>query len=147
LERPAAGVFVRLSVLLRRHLLDRQLALGLDPGTSPELTLRAWQLVKPSSRRGLAQALRRVVRQAQERRPNGLTSVVPVSREAVVRWREALLGVADAIENSERACACGVARALELITDGNGPLYSPTQSRLLGPAIWNVADGLRDQTV
>ncbi len=145
-ERPAAGVLVRLSVRLRRHILDRQLALGRDPDTSAELMLRAWQLVQPSSRRAVAQAVRRVVHRAEERRPNGLTSVAPVSREAVIGSREGLLGVADAIEHSEHARACGVARALGLITDVSGPLFNPAQGDLLGPAIWAVADGLRGQT-
>jgi hypothetical protein len=138
---------VRLSVRLQRHRLDSQLALGRDPDTSPELMLRAWQLVQPSSRRAVAKAVRRVVKRSQEPRPNGLTAVVPVSREAVVRRREGLLGLADAIEHSERARACGVARALELITDPSGPLFNPAQSHLLGPAIWGVADGLHEPTV
>jgi hypothetical protein len=136
---------VRLSVRLRRSRLDGQLARGLDPGTSPELTLRAWQLVQPSSRRAVAQALRRAVRRAQDQPVNGLSSVVPVSREAVIRWREGLLGIADAIEHSEPVSACGVARALEMITDGNGPLYNWADAPLLGPAIWAISDGLHGQ--
>ncbi len=75
----------------------------------------------------------------------GVSSVVPVSREAVTSWREGLLGVADAIEHSEQISACGVARALQMITDGTGPLYNPTDSRGLGTAIWAISDGLHDK--
>jgi hypothetical protein len=85
--------------------------------------------------------------QAQDHRLNGLSSVVPVSRRAVTEWTQGLLGVADAIEEFDRVSACGIARALELITDGTGPLYNPAAEYLLGTAVWSIADGLHADTV
>jgi hypothetical protein len=137
---------VRLSVRFRRRGLDRKLATGVDPSSSPELTLRGWQLVQPSSRRRVVRALRRTVLQAQDHRLNGLSSIVPISRKAVTQWGQGLLGVADAIEQFDRVSPCGIARALELITDGTGPLYNPATEYLLGTAVWSIADGLHADT-
>lgn len=142
LPYPSTGAVVRLSVRLRRARLDRQLAAGTCPTNDSQLTLRAWQLVQSSSRRRVALALRRTVREAHGDRRTGLSSVVSVSRKAVTQWSEGLLGLADAIERSDRASACGIARALELITDGRGPLYNPAAADLLGTAVWSIADGL-----
>ena len=140
------GALVRLSVRLRRGRLDRRLAAGADPTSDSELTLRACQLARQSSRRRVALALRRTVREARENRRTGLSSVVPVSRKAVAQWSEGLLGLADAIEHSDHASACGIARALELITDGRGPLYNPAAADLLGTAVWSIADGLHSHS-
>ena len=143
---PTASVLLRLSVRLRRRGLDSQLAGGVEPCGSPALKLRAWQLVQPASRRRVATALRRTVLQAHDHRVNGLSSIVPVSRHAVAECSQGLLGVADAIEQFDRVNACGIARALDLITDGTGPLYNPAAERLLGAAVWSIADGLHADT-
>jgi hypothetical protein len=82
------------------------------------------------------------VRNAQNHPPNHLSSVIPSSQQAATRWRHGLLGIADAIEQSDRANAHGVALALELLTDGTGPLYDPGAEHLLGTAIWQITDGL-----
>jgi hypothetical protein len=137
---------LRLSVRFRRRGLDGQIASGVDPSGTPELTLRAWQLVQPASRRRVARALRRTVIQAHDHRVNGFSSIVPISRQAVAQCSQGLLGVADAIEQFERVNACGIARALELITDGTGPLYNPATSHLLGTAVWSISDGLHADT-
>ena len=71
---------------------------------------------------------------------------MPVSRKAVTQWSEGLLGLADAIEHSDHASPCGIARALELITDGRGPLYNPAAADLLGTAVWSIADGLHSHS-
>jgi hypothetical protein len=133
---------VRLSVLLQRQRLNVQLADGADPASSPELMLRARQLVQRSSRQRVARALRRVVHEGQQPRGNRGSSIVPVSRSAVSQWGEGLLGLADAIELSDHVNACGIARALYLITDGAGPLYRATAQYRLSDAIWSISDGL-----
>jgi hypothetical protein len=143
---PTASVRLRLSVRLRHRGLDSQIAGGVDPSSSAKLTLRAWQLVQPASRRRVARALRRTVIQAHDHRVHGYSSIVPISRKAVVQCSQGLLGVADAIEQFDRVNACGMARALELITDGTGPLYNPATAYLLGTAVWSISDGLHADT-
>jgi hypothetical protein len=142
LPRTATRTLHRLSVRLRRRGLDRQLAAGVDPVTSPDLELRAWQLVQHSSRLRVARGLRRTVREAQNHRRDELSSVVPIPAQAVTQWSQGLLGVADAIEQSDRVSACGIALALELLTDGTGPLYDPGAEDLLGAAVGPTADSL-----
>jgi hypothetical protein len=139
---PSASLRLRLSVRFRRGRLDSQIAGGVDTSSSPALTLRAWQLVQPAERRRVARALRRTVIQAHDHRVNGFSSIVPISRQAVTQCSQGLLGVADAIEQFDRVNACGMARALELITDGTGPLYNPATEYLLGTAVWSISDGL-----
>jgi hypothetical protein len=96
-----------------------------------------------SARRRVARSLREVVKAAE--RPAGalLSSAIPVSRRAVIPWREGLLGLAERLERPEPVNPCGVARALVLLTDGDGPLYSPRAVRSMGDAVWRIADGLR----
>jgi len=67
---------------------------------------------------------------------------VPVSRRAVVSWRESLLGLAERLERPEAVNACGVARVLMLLTDGTGPLYNPGAADRMSEVVWWIADGL-----
>ena len=65
----------------------------------------------------------------------------PLGRE-VRPCRDALLGLADLLEQAGYSDACGLARARWLITDGAGPLYCDRTDRSLIEAIWWIADGL-----
>jgi hypothetical protein len=83
-----------------------------------------------------------VVADAQSPRAVRFDSTVPVLTEAVAPWREALLGLADHLDEPGQISACGLARALCLLTDGGGALYSPRPERSLAETIWWVADGM-----
>ena len=135
---PAHGA--RLRARLRRTRLDRELAEGRAPEVCEDHALRARQLTDPVARGRVACSLRGVVAKA-ERAPGGLGSAAPVCRGAVLAWREGLLGLADRLEQPGLVNACGVARALVLVTDGTGPLYNPAAERSLGELVWWVADG------
>ncbi|MDA0164466.1 hypothetical protein OM076_29620 [Solirubrobacter ginsenosidimutans] len=115
--RPA----LRLRVALRRMRLDRELAAGANPGNSELLALRAAQLVEPRIRRQLARGLRRAVASGSQRRGAG----VPVCRAAVLEAGPALLALADDLVEIRDPEPRGVALALQLLTDGGGPLYRP----------------------
>jgi hypothetical protein len=67
---------------------------------------------------------------------------VPLSCRAVLSSREGLLGLAERLDSPDPVNPCGVARALVLLTDGAGPLYSPGAADRLRDAVWWVADGL-----
>jgi hypothetical protein len=60
---------------------------------------------------------------AAERPPQSLSSAVPVARVAVLGSRVRLLSLAERLRSPEPVYAQGVARALELLTQGDSPLY------------------------
>ncbi|HXB14189.1 MAG TPA: hypothetical protein VNV44_00465 [Solirubrobacteraceae bacterium] len=113
---------VRLRVLWRRELLDRLLIEGSDPVSTPELTLRAFQLTRRTSRRQLAASLDDVVASARVRSRRYSTSP-PLARRAIKLARGALAELADALREEPFVTPRGVALARRLVTDGAGPLY------------------------
>lgn len=133
----------RLRVRLRRQLLDQQLADGLDPVERADRALRATQLAGMPARRRTARSLRRVVKDAGQPARLPFGAALPVSRGAVLAWRQGLLGLAERLERPGPVNPCGVARALVLLTDGVGPLYHRGTTRSIGDAVWWIADGLQ----
>ncbi len=133
----------RLQVKLHRRRLDHQLADGLDPVELEDRALRASQLVAMRGRRRIARSLRGVVKSAVRPDALALGAAIPVSRGAVLTWRQGLLGLAERLERPEPVNPCGVARAVLLLTDGVGPLYDPRAARSMGDAVWWIADGLQ----
>lgn len=132
----------RLRVRLHRRRLDRQLAGGFPSDAFEDRALRASQLTDAVTRRRVARTLRRLVKDVEH--PAGmLGSAVPLSRRTVWPWRYGLLGLADRLERPGPINPCGVARTLELLTDGAGPLYSSRAERSVGDTLWWIADGLQ----
>jgi hypothetical protein len=83
------------------------------------------------------------VQEAEPPAVGRLCSAVPLSRRSVLPWREALLGLAERLEDPAPVNPCGVARTLMLLTDGGGPLYNPRPARTMAYAVWWIADGLQ----
>jgi hypothetical protein len=92
----------------------------------------------------LASSLRRVLARAQREPTGGISAAVPLRREAIVTWREALLGLSERLEGPGSMSPSAIARVQLLLRDGTGPLFSATAERSLGEAIWSIADGWRD---
>jgi hypothetical protein len=136
---------LRLRVRLHRASLDRELSDGLAADSAEERALRARQLEESRTRRRLASALRGVIADAELPAASRLCSAVPVSRNAVLPWRQALLGVAERLESGDPVDACGVARVMVLITDGCSPIYNPYAEGSMSDAVWWIADGLRSR--
>jgi hypothetical protein len=114
----------RLAARVRSRRLDRALAGGTPPEASAALALRAQQLTEPESRGSIAQAFRRIIREAQQGSRPALGRVMP-SRARVRAAREELSRLADTLDEPGPVAAGGVAQALLLLTDGTGPLYNP----------------------
>jgi hypothetical protein len=139
---PPATFERRLRVRLHRRRIDHELAHGGQSDALEDRALRASQLVDMVTRRRLARSIRRLVKDAEH--PAALLcSAVPLCRTAVWPWREGLLGLAERLEHPGPINPCGVARVLELLTDGTGPLYNPGAARSMGEAVWRIADGLQ----
>jgi hypothetical protein len=120
---------------LRRRELDHRIALGADLASSPELTLRARQLVAPGFRARLATGLRRTITAAEHPWPRGLTAQVPLQRGVILEERAELLGLARLLTEEPTVSARGVARVEELLIDGRSPLYYPAPRGALSAAL------------
>jgi hypothetical protein len=122
-------------VWLRRGSLDRSLAAGADPGTSPELARRARQLTSPRFRSGLAASIRNVLDAADEPR-RGLTSAVPIQRGEILAERELLLELAADLESRDQLQPRGIALIDRLLTNGDSPVYMSSPE-------WSLREALR----
>ena len=137
---PKPRLRLRVRVGFCRFRLDRELAAGRSAGASPELALRAAQLTELPTRRKLARSLRHTVADARRPNPPGFSSAVPMRRDAVRSCGEAMLGLADRLEQEPPLSASAVARVLVLLSDGTGPLYNAGCPHSLDEAIWAVVD-------
>ena len=106
---------VRIGVRLHHRRLDRELADGCPPDGSDDRAVRAGQLVEVGTRRGLVRSLRRIVAEAEGPPATALGAAVPICRDAVLMWREGLLGLADRLGQPVPVNPCGVARLLALL--------------------------------
>ncbi len=140
---PPARLGLRLRVRLHRASLDRQLSDGVAAASAEDRALRARQLEDSKTRRRLASALRGVIADSELPAVARMCCAVPVSRRAVLPWRQALLGVAERLESGDPVDPCGVARVMVLITDGCSPIYNKHAEGSMSDAIWWIADGLR----
>jgi hypothetical protein len=137
---PKPRLSLRLRVGLSRFRLDCELAAGQPAGASKARALRAMQLTDLSTRRKVARSLRHTVADARRPNPPGFSSAVPMRRDAVRSCGEAMLGLADRLEQEPPMSASAVARVLVLLRDGTGPLYNAGCRQSLDEAVWAVVD-------
>jgi hypothetical protein len=125
------GVWLRCVTWWRARKLDRQLAAGVDPMQSDELSLRVGQLGSSKSRRRVACALRGAVAYAEQDAYPVWFAVPPIQRAAVRASGELLLEIADRLVSCDPVGIGGVAIASQLIEDRRGPLYRDNADRPL----------------
>jgi hypothetical protein len=135
---------LRLRVQMRRGRLDELLASGADPQESPELALRATQLVRQSNRYALADSIEEVVRVAAKGEAL-MSARVPIRRREVIAATPSLLGLARDLRELADAKPRGVALASRLLTDGTGPLYVYGRDSALVRAVWEATAALFGQ--
>lgn len=113
-DRP--GFALRMRARLRRNRLDDELARGMDPSLSPELSLRADQLRSQAERSRLANALVEAVGDA--RGPNlGAFGIKTRERDAEIRKHaEDLLALAARLRDDQAFDARGVAVTARLVS-------------------------------
>ena len=106
-----------------RQRLDRALAAGADPQTSPTLAARAAVLRTQREREALASAIYRLLKEARRDR-SSFSVRVPIARDAIERNRAQLLALAAELRQAATVSARGVAAIRLLVTDGSGsPVY------------------------
>jgi hypothetical protein len=114
----------RIAARIRATRLDRDLAAGASPDSSPLLALRAQALVRPSMRRALARRVQQLLDDAAHEEPTRVVSArVPVRRERILPVADALRLLIDRLLTPGPVPARGVAVVHDLLTDGAGPLY------------------------
>jgi hypothetical protein len=126
-RRPSAAsvTILRLRVALRHGSLDSALARGADPGSRPELAVRATQLERPRHRRTLARTLRRAVGEATGPRPAARPAAVVIARKEILAHASDLLELAVRLDCPFPADPAGIAIAHRLVTDAvASPLYA-----------------------
>lgn len=115
------GSWLRVVTAWRATDLDRQLANGIDPMLSDELSLRAGQLRSAGTRVRLACALRDAVELANGQRAPLITT--RLRRPAIRENDELLLALADRLRDGEPLGAQGLALTARLVKDHSSPLY------------------------
>lgn len=113
--------------------LDRQLAAGISPRSSPALAIRARHIVSPAARQELARRLTRVLDRAG--RPAALISPRPLQRAAVIAAGQDLRELISVLGSGVPISARGAAMAGLLLSDGSGPLYNHRAAAGLGSAV------------
>jgi hypothetical protein len=121
--------------------LDRQLAAGVNPGTTALLAIRSRRLTSGRSRRRVAAGLTRVVRDAAGTR-RGFTAAIRPDRNGVIAARTLLATLDRRLRSDEPVSPQGVAWLESLLTDGSSPLYRPTDPGALGSRLRAAAAAL-----
>jgi hypothetical protein len=114
--------------------LDRQLAAGRPPETSPLLAARAQDIVLLSRRRAVArdwEHLLEVARRTQRTR----SPAVPIRSAQISAAEPAIRELAQRLTAALPVKARGVAMANLLLTDATGPVYSRHSLVTLGAAL------------
>jgi hypothetical protein len=128
---PAHPLTLRLKVAVKRDALNRELAAGAPSARSPELSLRASQLVSDRERQKLAGAWRRAVRDAHRPATNRVT-ISLVRRGAVIDAEGAIDGLVARLTDADPIAPAGMALVEQLITDGSSsPLYNAADPGVL----------------
>ena len=123
--------------LLARALgasLDRQLAAGLTPESSPLLAARAQRIVAIRSRQQLARNWENLLRVA--RRAHGTYHPArPISGESIIAAEPAVRELVRCMTAPLPVAARGVAMATVLLTDALGPVYNRQSPLTLAAAL------------
>ena len=135
----APSVMTRLRARTRRLELDRALAEGADPASSPLLAARAAQLVARANRYRLAAAIEHLALTAAA--PRGLLRTVP-RRGAVHPNRTQLMDLAGTLRRGGLLYARGIAILELVLIDGSGPAYSDARGEGLARQLQLAAAGL-----
>ena len=124
---PGGSAALRMRVAMKRDALTRELAAGAPPELSPELGLRAAQLVSPRARRQVARTWRGTVKEAHES-PLTRAYFSIIRRGAVINAEDAISALIARLNSGRPVAAQGMASLYRLMTDGmESPLYAPAE--------------------
>jgi hypothetical protein len=121
--------------------IDRQLAAGVSSRTSPLHELRALKLTTPRARRRLAAGLAGALRRARDTHASVSSAVRPHAAE-VIAARAVFAALDRRLREEQPVTPRGMAMLQELLTDGAGPLYQPSEPGALGSRLRAAAAAL-----
>jgi len=140
-HKPTDPAFVhRVMASMRRANLDHRLANG-ERIEQPLMVTRAWQISRVQERANLASALESVIRDAEVPR-RGISAAVPIRRAEVLDAREEIRRLARRLRDPRPAQPKGVALVRQLLTLGDGPLYTAAAPDALRHAVRDATDEL-----
>ena len=117
------GLAVRSHVVLHHAELDRDLAAGIAPQTSPEHACRAGQLLGRHVRLGLAGCIDGVIARA-EHPPHWHSTALPIEAAGIRAARIELERLREALLDDACRSVRGVARAAILLQDEQSPIHT-----------------------
>jgi hypothetical protein len=125
---------LRLRVLVRRRVLDREIASGLQPEADAARALRAQQLTSLNERCCLAASLANVLSAADERQADP-GSLLRLNHAQVLAARHEIVTLIDALRTDRAVAARGVALARLLLDADASPLLRPQARRTVQQAV------------
>ena len=133
---------LRMRVAMKRDALTRELAAGAPPELSPELGLRAAQLVSPRARRGAARTWRSTLAEAHQL-PLTRAYFSIIRRGAVIHAEDAIEALIARLNSGRPVAAQGMASLYGLMTDGmESPLYAPAEPGTLRRQIVSASEAM-----
>lgn len=138
-RRQRIGLF--LIARWRGGQLDRELAAGAHPRPHTPLALHEQRITSRRGRARVADGLARAVRDAVAVAP-GFSAAVRPDRHEVLAARTVLAALDRRLRGPEPIAGRGIALLRELLTDGSGPLYLPTEPGALGSHLRAAAAAL-----
>jgi hypothetical protein len=133
--------WLRGRVWLNRRALDRRLAEGTLPASSPELDYRAEQLLSARRRRSFATGIKRIIEAAEEP-ASSLTAAAPVRRQEILAARCDLLELAELLRHEEGLQVRGLALMERFLTSADSPLFHPSPEETLERTVRRVRAAL-----
>jgi hypothetical protein len=106
----------------QRRRIDRELAAGADPKSTPYRHRRACELTAERERGRLARTIDHLL--ARSETPPSLT-IAPINWRGVRASRARLRRLAERLRGTADVTPQGVARAEVLLTEADSPLYTP----------------------
>jgi hypothetical protein len=125
---------LRLRVRIRRRVLDREIAAGLQPESDAARALRAGQLTSPHERCCVAAGLANILEAADERHADP-GSLLRLNHAQVLAARLEILALIEALRSDRAVAPRGVALARLLIDAPGSPLLRPQTCRTVRQAV------------
>jgi hypothetical protein len=132
----------RLFARLCAGSLDRRLATGTAPETSPLLAVRANAIVRPAARHGLARNLQRILHRAAAPGSHRPVALSGSTCRNVLNAADELRLLVDRLRSPCPVSAQGMAMVKVLLTDGAGPLYYPAHASELPASVHEAIKAL-----